>query len=55
MNKEQRIEKLKEENRQRRIEAYQCAHPLSHLHVILWEEIRWHDRYIRWVEENLKK
>jgi hypothetical protein len=52
MSNEDKIKRLKEENHQRRIEAYRRAHPMSHLHVILWEGIRWHESYIRWAEEN---
>lgn len=54
MSNKEKIEKLKKENRQRRIELYKNieAHPSSFLWYILSEEIRWHDNYIRYAEQN---
>lgn len=52
MSKEDTIKRLKEENRQRRIDAYTYLSSGVDAHVTIWREIRLYDRYIRWAEEN---
>lgn len=50
---EEKIEKMKEENRLRRIEYYQLMDKIGDFPIIvLKKEIIWWDRYIRWCEDN---
>jgi hypothetical protein len=54
MSNQEKIERLKAENMERRIELYKNmqAHPSSFIWCILTEEIRWHDDYIKYAEKN---
>lgn len=55
MSERQRyLEKVKEEQRQRRIDQYKLAKDNPDLWVLMAKEIRWYNRYILYLESYLE-
>lgn len=49
------LERLKEDQRQRRIEYAKNFHRMNDAaHVRLSSDIRWYDRYIRYIEDEVR-
>jgi hypothetical protein len=49
MNELSYLEKIKSDQKERRIRLYNCSN--TYQFVKLWEEIRWYDKYIRFKED----